>query len=57
MCNSKCFAKPEKVSLLDILKMRGEKTKGEKVKVKISEEEFDLPKEDFELLKQVLSFA
>lgn len=56
MCNSKCFAKPEKMKLLDILKMRGDfaRSKGkETTQVKLKDESFDLANQDIELLREI----
>lgn len=54
MCSSKCFAKPEKMSLLDILKMRGDfaKSKEKDVEsVRFENEIVNISSQDYDLLK------
>lgn len=62
MCSSKCFAKPQKMSLLDILTERTNLVKAseklnsqyEITTVKLDEKEFEILKDDLNALRKLI---
>lgn len=62
MCSSKCFAKPQKMSLLDILTERTSLVKAseklnsqyEITTVKLDEKEFEILKDDLNALRKLI---